>query len=213
MKISIRVLLLARLARLTPLAAISLFAGLVPTANAAITSVSGSVVQIGAPVSCTPGALTGFLTSAWDEAQNVSYTNLPVDESQNPGSNAGAIAGLLNGPNDSHFLHFEPLPGAIGSSGTVTFSGPISGVMFFANTLDITDGNGVGTIYPTTYPLRGMNAASIFSYTGNTLTFNFAVAQPTADLIQLRVMTRSIPAPGAASLALAGGLLAFRRRR
>ncbi len=213
MKISTRVLLLARLARLTPIAAISLFAGLVPTANAAITSVSGSVVQIGAPVSCTPGALTGFLTSAWDEAQNVSYTNLPVDESQNPGSNAGAIPGLLNGPNDSHFLHFEPLPGAIGSSGTVTFSGPISGVMFFATTLDITDGNGVGTIYPTTYPLRGMNAASIFSYSGNVLQFNFAVAQPTADLIQLRVMTRSIPAPGAASLALAGGLIAFRRRR
>jgi hypothetical protein len=213
MKISTRVLLLARLARLTPLAAISLFAGLVPTAHAAITSVSGSVVQIGAPVSCTPGALTGFLTSAWDEAQNVSYTNLPVDESQNPGSNAGAIAGLLNGPNDSHFLHFEPLPGAIGSSGTITFSGPISGIMFINNTLDLTDGNGVGTIYPTTFPFRGLNSASLVSYSGNTLQFNFATAVPNIDVVQVRVMTRSIPAPGAASLALAGGLIAFRRRR
>lgn len=189
--------------------------GLTAAANASITSVSGATVQIGPPVSCTTGSLTGFLTFAWDEVQNVSYGNLPVDETQNPGSNAGAIAGLLNGVYDSHFLHFEPLPGAIGSSGTVTFSNTIAGVMFLNTTLDLTDGNGigVGTSYPTAFPFRGMNAASIFSYTGNVLQFNFATAVPNIDLLQLRVMTRAIPAPGATALLGLGGLVALRRRR
>ncbi|MCE7975263.1 MAG: hypothetical protein DYG92_13215, partial [Leptolyngbya sp. PLA1] len=171
-------------------------------ALASITAVSGSTTWLNTPpASCTLGSLQGFTAHAWDEKQNTLFTNLWVDESQNPGSNSGAIPALLNGPFDSHFLHFEPLPGAIGASGTVTFSGPIVGVMFVNTSLDNSDvmcGSN-STLYPTTYPLRGLNSASTISYTGNVLTFNLWAAVPTNDLAQVRVITHPVPAPGPAA--------------
>ncbi|MFZ2875685.1 MAG: hypothetical protein WAZ94_14515 [Phycisphaerales bacterium] len=197
------------------LAILALAASAAP-ALAAITSVSGSTTFLNTPPgACTPGSLTGFNAYAWDEKQNILFTNLYVDESQNPGSNAGAIPAILNGPFDSHFLHFEPLPGAIGASGTVTFSGPIVGVMFINTSLDNSDvmcGSNT-TVYPTSYPFRGLNSASTISYTGNVLTFNLWVAVPTNDLAQVRVITHPVPTPGAAAILGLGGLVVIRRRR
>lgn len=199
----------------TSVAALGALAGMGGRAHAAIVSTGGACTQIAPPAACVPGALTGFVASAWDEGQNRLFSALPVDESQNPGSNSGAVPAILSGTYDSHFIHFEPLPGAIGAAGVVTFSAPIVGVMFFNTTLDATDAScgAFGTVYPTGYPLRGLNAASTFSYAGNVLQFQFAVAQPTNDVLQLRVITQSVPAPGAVGLAAAGGVLMMRRRR
>jgi MYXO-CTERM domain-containing protein len=185
------------------------------SAHAAIVSTGGAATQIAPPPACVPGALTGFIASAWDESQNRLFSALPVNESQNPGGNVGAVPAILSGTYDSHLIHFEPLPGAIGAIGIVTFSTPIAGVMFINTTLDATDAScgAFGTVYPTGFPPRGLNAASNFSYAGNVLQFQFAVAQPTNDVIQLRVLTHSVPAPGAVGLAAMGGLLVARRRR
>lgn len=196
--------------------AILALAAFAAPALASITSVSGSTTFLNTPPAAgTLGSLTGFNAYAWDEKQNTPFTNLFVDESQNPGSNSGAIPAILNGPYDSHFLHFEPLPGAIGASGTVTFSGPIVGVMFINTSLDNSDvmcGSNT-TVYPTSYPFRGLNSASTISYTGNVLTFNLWVAVPTNDLAQVRVITHPVPTPGAAALLGLGGLAVIRRRR
>jgi len=135
----------------------------------------------------------------------------------NPGTNVTAISGMISGAFDSHFLHFEPVPGAIGAAGTVTFSGPIIGVIFVNSTLDNTDpvfGAG-GTTYPTFYPQRGLSAfpASTFSINANTLTFNFQATVPTAFVDQVRVLTHPVPGPGVLALLGLGGLVVGRRRR
>jgi len=196
--------------------AIVALAAFAAPALASITSFSGSTTLLGSPPpACTPGTLQGFNAHAWNEKQNTLFTNLFVDESQNPGSNSGAIPAILNGPFDSHFLHFEPLPGAIGASGTLTFSGTIVGVMFVNTSLDNSDvmcGSNT-TLYPTTYPLRGLNSASTISYTGNVLTFNLWAAVPTNDLAQVRIITHPVPTPGAVALLGLGGLAIARRRR
>jgi len=184
--------------------------------SAAITNVSGMTTWLGSPpVACTPGALTGFTAYAWDEKQTTLFTNLWADETQNPGSNAGAIPGMLNGVYDSHFLHFEPIPGAIGVSGTITFAQPIVGVMFINSSLDNSDisAGSPGTVYPTTYPFRGLNSASTISYSGNVLSYNIFVAVPTLDVAQVRIITHSAPTPGAAATIGLGALGLTRRRR
>jgi MYXO-CTERM domain-containing protein len=196
-------------------ASLLLAASLAAPAHAAITSVSGQTTYLNTPpASCTFGSLTGFTAYAWDEQQNFTTTGLYMDETQNPGGNATPIPGTLPGTYASHFIHFEPLPGAIGASGTVTFSDPIVGIMFVNTSLDNSDalcGAG-GTTYPTTFPFRGLNSASTVSYIGNTLNFNIWVAVPTSDVGQIRVITHT-PAPGAAALLGLGGLCMTRRRR
>src|SRR5436305_1456407 len=96
-----------------------------------ITGTTGATTQISPPPACGPGQLTGFTASAWDEQQNVPIsTGIFVDMVNNPGTSTGAISGTISGAFDSHFLHFEPTPGAVGAIGTVTFSGQIIGVIF-----------------------------------------------------------------------------------
>lgn len=187
-------------------------------AQGAITGVTGQTTWLGSPpASCAPGALTGFTANAWDEQSGVGSSALFVNMTNNPGTNLTAIPGVIAGTFDSHFIHFEGIPGVINAQGTVTFSAPIVAVIFRNTTLDATDallGAG-GTFYPTGYPFRGLssNPPSSFSINANTLTFNLNSLAPTMEIDQIRVLTHHVPSPGAATLAGLGALAAFRRRR
>lgn len=186
------------------------------SASAAITAVSGQTTLLGTgPVSCAPGALTGFNAHAWDEQQGVPLTNLPVNMVNNPGTSAGAIPGTLTGLYDSHFLHWEGIPGVIFASGTVTFSAPIDAVIFRTLDLDATDVP-LGyqtTIYPTGFPFRDIGSSgSMFSINSNVLTFNFQIS-PVMGVTQVRVLTQHVPAPGAAAAFGLAGIGLLRRRR
>jgi MYXO-CTERM domain-containing protein len=197
----------------------SLIAGLALAASparAVITAVTGQTTWLGTPPPASgPGQLTGFTAYAWDERQNVSL-NVVADMVNNPGSSNAPLAGPLAGNFDTHFIHFEPIPGAANVQGTVTFSGPILGVIFRAINLDGTDATAgaLGTVYPTGYPFRGLNGApSNFSINANTLTFDFWAMAPNIDVVQVRVLTPPTPAPGPVALMGLGGLLCARRRR
>lgn len=186
------------------------------TARAAITGVTGQTTWLGSPpVACGFGQLAGFTSFAWDEQQGVTLATLAVDMVNNPGASGGAIPGSLAGTFDSHFLHYENVPGVVAAAGSVTFSGQIVGVIFSATLLDGTDAllGAPGTAYPTLYPLRGLNNTSSFTISGNTLNYQFVAFGTAPDVVQVRVITRAVPAPGAAGLALSAGLLAARRRR
>lgn len=185
-------------------------------ALASITGTFGQVIQIAPPPSAVLGAQTGFNAFAWNEKQNVALPATFFDETANPGSSGTPTPGLVPaGSYDSHFLHFENVPGVIAASGSVSFSAPIVAVAFVNSTLDATDPTlgALGTIYPTTYPLRGLNSPSSFSYIGNTLNFQFVQFFPTNFVVQVRVITHAVPAPGAAALVGLGGLSCLRRRR
>lgn len=185
------------------------------TAHAAITSVSGQTTWVANPSgSVALGGLTGFNAYAWDEQQGIAL-NVMVNQTNN-GPNSGAIPGLLNTTFDSHFLHFEPLPGAINAGGSVTFAGAIVGVIFSAPTLDLTD-NSLGhanVSYPTGYPLRGIGGTppSTINVVGNTIHFSFFSVMPVSSVVQVRVLTEHIPAPGSLTLLGLSGLIATRRR-
>ncbi|MFN9975447.1 MAG: hypothetical protein ACK58T_36705, partial [Phycisphaerae bacterium] len=123
-------------------------------ASAAITGVSGQTNWLLLPpASCTAGTLTGFNAHAWDEQQNVALTNTFVDMTNNPGNMGSPIPGLLNGSYDSHFIHFEGIPGVTSAHGIDTCYGPIVGFSCGYATLDAPDPLFVafGTVYPTTY--------------------------------------------------------------
>ncbi|MBY0112373.1 MAG: hypothetical protein K2Y21_06095 [Phycisphaerales bacterium] len=187
------------------------------TASAAITGVSGQTTWLFAsPASCASNALTGFNAFAWDEQQNVPLVNTFVDMTNNPGNSGGPIPGLLNGSFDSHFIHFQGIPGVISAQGSVTFNGTIVGVAFKNTTLDVTDPlvGAFGTVYPTGYPFRGINTSipSFFSISGNTINFNLAALASVGEVAQLRVFTQ-VPSPGPVALLGLGGLVAIRRRR
>lgn len=197
-------------------AAAALASVLTPSASAAIISVTGQTTLLGSPpASCTIGSLGGLNAFAWDEQQGVSLSIL-ADMVNNPGVSTSPIPGLVSGPLDSHFLHFDGIAGVIGATGSVTFNGQIVGAMITANGLDATDGlsGAFGTIYPTFYPSRGLSTSipSIISLNGNTLNFNLNAISPAGEIAQVRVFTR-VPAPaGAAALGLAA-LATVRRRR
>lgn len=185
------------------------------TAHAGIASVSGQTTLVANPSgSVALGALTGFNAYAWDEQQGVAFT-VAVDQTNN-GPDSGAIPGILNGAFDSHFLHFEPLPGAINASGSVTFTSGIVGVIFTAPNLDLTDGSlgHVSVSYPTGYPFRGIAGfpPSTINVVGNTIHFNFFSVMPVSSVVQVRVLTEHIPAPGSLALLGLSGLVATRRR-
>lgn len=187
-------------------------------ASAAITGVTGQTTWLGSPpVSCVPLALTGFNAYAWDEQQNITLATLAVDMTNNPGTSAFTIPGLLGGTYDSHFIHFEGIPGVISAQGSVTFATKIVGVIFKNVTLDASDVTcgSFGTVYPTTYPFRGTNTTipSFFSINANTITFNLAALSAVGEVAQIRVITDAVPAPGACALLGMTGLLAARRRR
>ncbi|MGH7243164.1 MAG: PEP-CTERM sorting domain-containing protein [Phycisphaerales bacterium] len=191
---------------------------LLSSANGAITAVSGQVTWLGSPpVSCVSGALTGFNAYAWDEQQNITLATLAVDMTNNPGTSAFTIPGLLGGTYDSHFIHFDGIPGVISAQGTVTFATKIVGVIYKNVTLDNSDFTcgAFGTTYPTSYPLRGAvtTIPSFFSINNNVITFNLAAIGSIGEVGQIRVITDAVPAPGATALLGLGGLAMARRRR
>jgi hypothetical protein len=201
---------------LIALAALSLSA---PLASASITSVTGNTTWLGSPpAACGFNQLAGQVAYAWDEKQGVNLF-LNVDMINNPGTSTSPIPGTVGGgPMDSHFIHFQGVPGVIGVTGTVSFSAPIAAVIFTNTNLDASDApaGAPATIYPTLYPFRGLSTLppSIFSISGNTLSFNFQTIVPSNFIDQVRVITHSMPAPGsAAMLGLAGASCARRRRR
>lgn len=186
-----------------------------PGAYGAITSVSGMTQLISPPGACGPGQLAGFDAHAWNEKQGVAL-NLSVDMVNNPGTSSSPVAGTVNGVYDSHFIHYENIPGVVSAAGTVVFSQPIVAVIFTASLLDVSDSpaGSPSTIYPTTYPFRGIATTppSTFSINVNTLTFNFNTFSPATELVQVRVLTL-VPAPGAGVALMGAGLLGLGRRR
>ncbi|MBS0191953.1 MAG: hypothetical protein U0573_04565 [Phycisphaerales bacterium] len=187
------------------------------SALGAIAGVAGQTTWLGVPpIACTPGSLLGPNAFAWDEKQAQVVSNALCDMVNNPGNSSSPVFGTVSGLVDSHFIHFEPNTAANVVTGKVTFLGKIRGVMFRQNTLDITDASlgSPGTVYPTGYGWRGLNAASFFQINNNVLSFHFVGPIPTPDLLQLRVLTEHVvPAPGAVTMAGMGGLLVAARRR
>lgn len=202
------------------------FRALVLTVAAFAGSASASVIGISspldvtwlgsAPASVVPGALTGPLPFIFDEQQNVPVTNLSVNVINNPSTTPGtSFPGLLTATVDSHLFHLDA-PFFMGS-GSIQFSGQILGVIYRDLDLDATDvllGAG-GTTYPTTLANRGWVISPFggFSINNDTFHFQFATTAGAIDIDQIRILTRSVPTPGAASLLALGGLTACRRRR
>lgn len=199
----------------TAIATLTLAALTTTGAHAAISSVAGMTTWVTSPSgNCGLGGMPGFNASAWDEKQTVGGSFF-ADQTNN-GPDSGAIPGTIGGLFDSHFIHWEPLPGAIGAFGSVTYNNPIVGVMFTANSLDLSD-NTLGhpnVTYPTLYTFRGIGGfpPSTINVVGNTIHFNFQSFAPNIQVVQVRVLTR-VPAPGSLSLLGLSGLVATRRRR
>jgi hypothetical protein len=185
------------------------------SSSAAIVSVSGQALQIGPPPSAAQGLLTGLTAFAWDEQQNINVAGVVCDEIANPGTSFTPTFGAVSGQINSHFIHFEDIAG-ITVQGSVTFDGPIVGVIWKNALLDLTDGSlGAGaTAYPTGYFTRGLaiTLPSWMTTNANVLTFDLGTLAPVGDLAQLRVLT-AVPAPGAAAVFGIAGLAAARLRR
>lgn len=187
-------------------------------AQGAITGVTGQTTWLGSPpASCVSGALTAPVAFVWDEQQGVTTGGVLVDEVQNPGGSTSPLAGVIAGTFDSHFLHHQGIPGIVGVQGSVTFATPIVGVIFRALNLDNTDvgWGSFGTVYPTTFPLRGMGTGpfNFFNVNGNTFTYSAFSNLSVGDVVQYRILTQAVPAPGAAGLLGLAGVAACRRGR
>lgn len=189
-----------------------------PFASAAILGVTGNTTLLGSPPpSCLWTALQGQTAFAWNERTGVNLF-LNVDMINNPGNSTSATPGSVGGgPMDTHFLHFDGVPGVVGVVGTVTFDAPIAAVIFRNTTLDASDASAgaLTTLYPTLYPFRGLSSVppAFFSISGNTLSFNFQSITPHNFVDQVRIITHTVPAPGAAALLGLAGIACARRRR
>ncbi|CAG0968386.1 hypothetical protein PHYC_01107 [Phycisphaerales bacterium] len=198
----------------------TLFAALASVAFAAasqavIVGTTGVALQIGNPPIANFPPLTGTNAFCWNEQQNVLVSaGAFADLTVNPGNSGSPTPGLVVGIFDSHFIHWADFSGVNGT-GTISFSGNIEAVMFNDIPLDLSDPTfgAIGTTYPTGQALRGLNAQSFLSISGNTLAFNFMPFPGAIEIEQVRVLTRPVPAPGAAALACLGGLMLYRRRR
>ena len=187
-----------------------------PFAPAAIVGVTGMTTWLGSPpVSCTSGTLLGMNAYTWDEQQGITLSGIACDMVNNPGNSGAPVPGVISGLFDSHFIHYQDFTGVPGPTGTITFNGPIIGVIFRPLNLDNSDVpcGALGTTYPTGYPFRGLatTPVSFVTINSNVLTFDLKTMQPNNYVDQVRVITAT-PTPGSAALlGLAG--LAFVRRR
>jgi len=204
-----------RLITLSTLATLSL----ATAANAAITSVSGSTFwHLTPPVSAVAGALVTPVAHVWNEQQNVTVAGQAVN-TVGPGGFTGSTpyTGTVSGTFDSHFVHFDLASGVGVVGGSMTFSSNIVAVIYQDTLLDLTDptfGWG-GTTYATFMPFRSHGAAlngSNYFIIGNTMQFTLA-ADTTTRMIELRVLTQAVPAPGPLAMIGLGGLVATGRRR
>lgn len=195
---------------------------LAASASAAIVSVSGQALQIVPPLTTVSGALAGPPAYCWDEQSGVSSTALLVNTIGN-GTFTGGSWGptVVGGVFDSHMVHFDAALGVAVAQGSVTFSGNIVAVIYENNLLDISDGllGAPGTTYLTGNPLRSHASnlgASSYTVAGNTLNFTlWANAFPGHPnyIAELRVLTDSVPAPGAVALLGLAGVAGRRGRR
>lgn len=203
---------------LTTLVALSLAAA----ANAAITGNSGMTTYLAVPpVNAQPLNLTGNTAYCWNEQSAVS-SSATVVNLVTAGTYTGTAPniGVISGVFDSHFIHFDPgaTPGGVG--GTVQFSAAIRGIIYDENLLSISDptfGSG-GTTYATGNPFRSTNSnalgGNVISFAGNVINFQLGVFPGQVNrMVEIRVLTDVVPTPGTGVLALAGSVLAMRRRR
>jgi hypothetical protein len=210
----------AILSLLAPIALATL--ALATPASAAITSVSGQALQIAPPPITASGALAGPPAYCWNEQSGAFSTALLANTIGN-GSWTGGSFGpvVVGGVFDSHMIHFDAASGVAVAQGSVTFSGNIIAVIYENNLLDISDGplGAFGTSYLTGNPLRSHSTnlgASSYTVTGNTLNFVLwanAFAGHPNYIAELRVLTQSIPGPGAAALLGLAGIAGRRNRR
>ena len=116
------------------------------TANATITNLAGSAVEIGAPASVMPGDLIAPSIYVFDEQQNrnlpqdVPVDVIPPSRVKNPGDLA-ANAMIPQGTCvSSHYLQFEPGGAAATTvTGGAEFDQDILGVAVLQATLDATN--------------------------------------------------------------------------
>jgi hypothetical protein len=209
---------------LASLAALSLVAAALTTnANAAITGSGGMTTFLAVPpANAQQFNLTGATAYCWDEQSNVTSSATLVNLST-PGTytGPGANLGVISGNFDSHFIHFDPSPTPGGVGGSVTFSAAIRGVIYDETLLSNTDGffGAGGTTYDTGNFLRSNNSnalgGNVITYAGNTINFQLGVFPGQVNrMVEIRVLTDAVaPTPGTSALAVAGTLLATRRRR
>lgn len=192
------------------------------SASAAITGVSGQAVQIAPPPITASGALAGPPAYCWNELSGVSSTALLVNTIGNGSWTGGSFGPVLAaGVFDSHMIHFDAAQGVAVVQGSVTFSGNIVAVIYENSLLDISDGplGAPGTSYLTGNPLRSHASnlgASSYTVAGNTISFTlWANAFPGHPnyIAELRVLTDSVPGPGAAALLGLAGIASRRNRR
>jgi uncharacterized protein (TIGR03382 family) len=187
------------------------------SAGATIINVTGATNWLGsAPAACGFGQLVGTTAFAWDEQQNIPLS-VACDMVNNPGNSGSPVSGVISGVFDSHFIHFDGSTGVANAVGTVSFSGPIIGVIFTPGTLSASDAvaGSLGTIYPTGYPFRGINTSlpSFCSINANTITFSLNAFATVGEIAQIRVLTHPAPAPGSLAVLAAAGAVCGRRRR
>lgn len=190
-------------------------AALAAPALASISATGLSCVQIAPPAVANFPTLFSLNAEAWNEQQGVVVANVLCDMTVNPSNSGAPSPGLISGLVDSHLIHFTH--GTVFTvSGDIWFNDPIVGVMFNDTPLNLSDwlGSG-GTLYPTGQVGRGsslVNGSNIM-INGNYMHFTLNDFSPVVEISQIRVLTRPVPAPGAAGLAAIGGLLVARRRR
>lgn len=203
---------------LTSLVTLSLAAA----ANAAIIGNTGMTTYLATPpLNAQQFALTGLTAYCWNEQSGVTSSATVVNLTA-PGTytGPGANLGVVSGTFDSHFIHFDPGTAFGGVGGSVSFNSAIRAVIYDETLLTNTDGffGAGGTTYATGNPFRSMNAnalgGNVITYAANTINFQLGVFPGQVNrMVEIRVLTDVVPTPGTGALALAGTLLATRRRR
>ncbi len=193
-------------------------------ADAAITGTTGAFQQIAPPASAVLGALPANPDAfCWNEQSGVAMPNVFVN-TVGAGSFGGPAANgpfPITGTFDSHFIHVDPLANFGNPIGTISFSTNIVAVIYEGVFLDITDASlgAFGTLYPTGDPLRSHSASlgpSQYTVSGNTMSLDlwaYGSAVWPNRMVQIRVLTEAVPAPGATGLAALAGAAGLGRRR